>query len=149
VVALIKANKADDKAAVIPADTLINDYINENYGSVLWIKSTDDLRGAHNKNNLDNLVVPDLQPRVKLVARYETDIKRLHLILKPFRQWCAKQRLNFDSVVTEIENRYGGQKTRIRLGKGTKMDLPPVTVLSLDFSDLKRPEDAETDGRAA
>lgn len=139
VVALIKANKADATEAIIPIDVLINDYINENYGNVLWIKSTDDLRGAHNKSGLDNLVIPDLQPRTKLVARYETDLKRLHLPMRPFKQWCTRQRLNFDTVVKQIEEKLGGQKTRIRIGKGTKMDLPPVTVLSMDFADIKMP----------
>ena len=136
VVDLINSNKKDDVEAEVSVDSLINDFVHEHYGSILWIKSTDDLRGGHNGNGLDSLVVPEMQPKVKLVARYETDVKRLYIVVRPFKAWCAKQRLNYDSVVENMCDKYDGKKVKIRMCKGTKMSLPAATVLALDCSSL-------------
>jgi hypothetical protein len=136
VVQLIKTNKVDDVDADVSVDSLINDFVHEHYGSILWIKSTEDLRGGQNGNGLDSLVVPEMQPKVKLVARYETDVKKLYIVMRPFKAWCAKQRLNYDSVVERMCEKYDGKKVKIRMCKGTKMSLPPATVLSLDCSSL-------------
>jgi hypothetical protein len=102
VVQLINENKKNDVDADVSVDSLINDFVHEHYGSILWIKSTDDLRGGQNNNGLDSLVVPEMQPKVKLVARYETDVKKLYIVMRPFKAWCAKQRLNYDSVVEKM-----------------------------------------------
>jgi hypothetical protein len=140
IVELIKANKADAKGSVVSIDTLINDFVHENYGSILWIKSTEDLRGGKNSNGLDSLVVPEMQPRATLVARYETDIKKLYIALKPLKVWCTKQRLNYDSVVKQMAEKYGAQKIKIRMSKGTKLNLPTASVIAIDCSSLDLPE---------
>jgi len=140
VVELIKDNLKASVAAKVSVDTLLNDFVNEHYGSILWIKSTEDNRGAANNNGLDALVVPEQQPRVKLVARYETDLKRLFIVLRPFKEWCTKQRLNYDSVMMELSEKYDGKKAKIRLGKGTKMSLPSTTVLQLECGSFDMPE---------
>ena len=59
----------DDVGASV-SETIVN-YIYENYNNLLWIESTEDLRG-NNGNGLDQLVRPETLPRGKLVARYET-----------------------------------------------------------------------------
>jgi hypothetical protein len=143
VVALINDNKAQDLDATVSVETLINDFISENYGGVLWIKSTDDLRGLHNRSGLDQLVVPEMQPRVKLVARYETDIRRLHIPTRPLKHWCAKQRLNYDSVEKAVIERLRGVKNKVRMGRGTKLDLPAVVALSMDFDYVGRSEGSD------
>jgi hypothetical protein len=139
IVDLINANKTDAKGSAVSIDTLINDFVNEHYGSILWIKSTEDLRGGNN-NGLDSLVVPEMQPRATLVARYETDIKKLYIALKPLKVWCAKQRLNYDSVVNQLAEKYGAQKIKIRMSKGTKLNLPTASVVAIDCSSLDLPE---------
>lgn len=139
IVELIKANKADATGSVVSIDTLINDFVNEHYGNILWIKSTEDLRGA-NGNGLDSLVVPEMQPRTQLVARYETDIKKLYIALKPLRNWCTKQRLNYDSVTNQLAEKFDAKKVKIRMGKGTKMNLPATTVLAINCDKLDLPE---------
>jgi hypothetical protein len=140
IVDLINSNKADAKSSVVSVDTIINDFVHENYGSILWIKSTEDLRGGKNSNGLDNLVVPEMQPRATLVARYETDIKKLYIALKPLKTWCIKQRLNYDSVVKQMAEKYGAQKVKIRMSKGTKLNLPTASVIAIDCSGLDLPE---------
>ena len=140
VVQLINANKTDAVEAKISVEAIINDFVHEHYGSILWIKSTDDLRGLANGNGLDSLVVPEMQPKMKLVARYETDVKFLYITMRSFKVWCTKQRLNYDSVVSELGEKMGARKQKIRMSKGTKLNLPAATVLSIDCASLDLPE---------
>lgn len=148
VVDLINGNKKDTAEAKISVEALINDFVHENYGSILWIKSTDDLRGSHNSNGLDSLVVPDMQPRVKLVARYETDVKMLYIVTKALKVWCVKQKLNYDSVVMDLGEKLGAHKHKMRMCKGTKMNLPPATVLAVDCSSMDLPESSDGGDKA-
>ena len=143
VVQLVKSNMLASAAQQISVETLITDYVSEHYGNILWIKSTDDLRTL-NGNGLDNLVVPDQQPRGQLVARYETDLKRLFLLPKPLREWCHKNRLNYDSVVAEATKELNAERRKVRLSKGTKMNLPPADCLIMDCSSLDMPDSTDT-----
>jgi hypothetical protein len=148
VVKLIDDNKRGTAEAKVSVEALINDFVHENYGSILWIKSTDDLRGAHNSSGLDSLVVPEMQPRVKLVARYETDVKMLYIVMKALKVWCAKQRLNYDSVVMELGEKMGARKHKMRMCKGTKMNLPAATVLAVDCASMDLPETPDGGSKA-
>tara|TARA_R110002153_G_scaffold134370_1_gene283690 strand:- start:218 stop:3019 length:2802 start_codon:yes stop_codon:yes gene_type:complete len=133
VVRLLKENKngVNDMNSSV-TDTL-NDYIHENWGSILKIKSTDDLR-KQNDNGLDNLVIPELDPKIRLVGRYETDIKRVYLIPKPLKAWCGRQQINYGSFVQDLKDKFGGKTVKMRLTKGTPTQLPPTTVISVDCS---------------
>ena len=111
-------------------DTL-NDYINEHWGNILMIKSTDDLR-KDNGNGLDQLIVPEASPRMKLVARYETDIKRIYLVPKPLKEWCIKHQVNYSSFRDDLIKKLNGRSGVVRLGKGTHMNMPPTGVLIVD-----------------
>jgi hypothetical protein len=140
VVQLINDNKNSAVEAKISVEAIVNDFVHEHYGSILWIKSTDDLRGMGNGNGLDSLVVPEMQPKMRLVARYETDVKVLYIVMRSFKVWCTKQRLNYDSVISELGEKMGGRKQKMRMSKGTKMNLPAATVLSIDCTSLDLPE---------
>ena len=140
VVKLINDNRRATVEAKISVEALINDFVHENYGSILWIKSTDDLRGAHNSNGLDSLVVPEMQPKFRLVARYETDVKMMYIVMKALKVWCVKQRLNYDSVVMELAEKMNARKQKMRMCKGTKMNLPAATVLAIDCASMDLPE---------
>jgi hypothetical protein len=116
-------------------DTILNNYLAENYNNILRIKSTDDARNA--KDDIDVLIIPDSVPRISLVARYEYDVKKLFLMIKPFKDWCSKQQLNF----LTIESQLAAGKTRAvrekkRMGKGTRMSLSSDYVLALDCSEF-------------
>ena len=136
---LIRANKRAALESVVSIDTMVNDYVNDNYGSILWIKSTEDNRGANN-NGLDNLAVPEHQPRMKFVARYETDTKYLFLMPKPLRAWCAKSRINYDSFIKDAMDKLNGRKAKVRLSKGTKLNLPATDVIILECASMDLPE---------
>lgn len=114
------------------ADTL-NDYIHEHWGSILKIKSSDDLR-KNQGNGMDDLVIPELDPKVRLVGRYETDLKRAYLIPKPLKAWCGRQQINYGSFIQELKDSFGAKTTKVRLTKGTTTVLPLTHVLFVDCS---------------
>jgi hypothetical protein len=138
VVRLLKENKKSVSEMGASVEQVLNDYIMEHYGNVLWIKSTDDLRKLNETNilanGLDSLVVPDAVPKVKFVARYETDIKRMYLLPKPLKEWCGKQQINYAGFVEDLVEKLKGKRTKMRLSKGTQMRLPPTNVIVVNFS---------------
>lgn len=135
VIELISANRRAALEAQSTIESVITEYVTEHYGEVLWIKNAQG-DGLDNGNGLDNLVVPDMLPRGKLVARYETDTKLLYLVLTPFKKWCTKRRLNQDSALKEAVAKFRGRRTKMRICRGTKLKLPSVDVLELDCSNL-------------
>ena len=110
-------------------EEVINDYIHEHWSKVLWIKSTDDRRGS---NDTATLVVPEALPRNELVARYETDLKRAYLLPKHLKKWCIAQQINYTSFIQDLKEKLNGRKGKMRLSKGTHMDLPPTHVVIID-----------------
>ena len=114
----------------ISVEETLNDYIHEHWSNVLWIKSTDDLRSP----STSELVIPEALPKGKLVARYETDLKRAYLIPKPLREWCGKQQINYASFINDLKSKMGAKSSKIRLSKGTHMNLPLTHVIVVDCS---------------
>jgi hypothetical protein len=131
-VATLAENKATVSDMGTSAQEILNNYVHEKWQNILWIKSTQDLRGTPNNNGLDELVVPESQPRGQLVARYETDIKRLYLLPKPLKLWCGDQQINFGSFMDELTKGMQAERGKMRLGKGTHMNLPPANVIIVD-----------------
>lgn len=116
------------------ADTL-NEYINENWNNILKLKSTDDLRkhnGKGTNNGLETLVVPTAQPRQHLIARYETDTKIIFLLPKPLRDWCIAQQISYSGLIQEMEAGMGAVRKKVRLAKGTNLNLPPTEAIIVD-----------------
>lgn len=117
------------KSMDVDAETTLTNYLAENYNNVLRIKSTEDARTV-GKNDLDHLVIPDATPRISLLVRYEYDVKMLFLYMKPLKEWCAKQQINYEGFVDALKR--GRTKAKIdkkRMGKGTRMSLPAADVL--------------------
>jgi hypothetical protein len=137
-VKMIEENKRRDVEATFNVENVVNEYVSENYSNILWIKSTDDRRGsAEPVAGIDSLVVPDHEPRGRLVGRYETDLKMLYLLPKPLRAWCAKQQLNYESVLAAMVTKMHGQRRKVRISKGTKLNLPPTDAIIVDCSALE------------
>jgi len=135
VVDLIVENKKGYVEAAPKIDSILTEFITEHYGEVLWIRGDEAGIGANN-NGLDNLVVPEMLPRGKLAARYETDTKMLFIVLRPFKLWCSKRRFNFDSILVEATKSFKAQKKRVRISRGTKMNLPPVDAIEIPCEGL-------------
>ena len=143
---MLKLNQNAVSDMSLSAQDILNDYINEHWNNVLWIKSTDDLRKGQG-GPLDSLIVPEASPRGKLVARYETDIKRAYLLPKPLRDWCVDQQINYGSLLQDLTEQMNAKKIKIRLSKGTHMQLPPAQVLAVDCA-LDVPEDVQSSEEA-
>ena len=119
----------------------LNNYLSENYNNMLKIDSTEDLRGSRNNNGLDQLVPIGASPRGHLVARYEPDTKLLFLRIKPFKEWCIDQQINYQSVVDDLRDKLGAKRVKKRLTKGTDFNLPPDWVLEMEFSEMEGDSD--------
>ena len=130
---LIEENRVSLNSINKSTTDTLNEYVNENWNNILKLKSTDDLRvSGANLSGLETLVVPTAQPRYHLVARYETDTKIICLLPKPLKEWCVKQHINFASLTAEMEAGLGAVRKKMRLGKGTNLNLPPTNAIVID-----------------
>jgi hypothetical protein len=117
----------------VNVEAQLTDYIAEHYNNMLRIKSTDDARNT--AGSLDRIIVPDGIPRGQFVARYEYDVKKLYLLIKPLKAWCGKQQINYAGFVDGLKvASTKAIKAKVRLGKGTHINMPPTDVLVLDCS---------------
>ena len=114
-------------------DDVINEYIAEKWNNILRIKSTQDLRGNADPD-VDELVIPDSVPHGSFVARYETDVGRLFLLPKPLKAWCARGQLNYGALVEGLGKNYEVKSVTMRIGKGTKIKLPPTKMLLVNMN---------------
>ena len=117
-----------------------NNYLSENYNNLLKIESTQDLRGK-NDNGLDQLVPITATPRGFLVARYEPETKLLFLDIKPFREWCIDQQINYASLVDDLKDKLNAKRMKKRLTNGSDFNLPPDWVLEMKFEELDEGND--------
>ena len=129
---LLKSNKYSVNDMSISIEDTLNDYIHEHWSNVLWIKSTDDVRAG--ADGVTDLVIPESLARGQLVARYETDLKKVYLLPIPLKKWCGEQQINYSSFVQDLITKLGGKRIKSRLSKGTKMNLPPTGVIVVDCS---------------
>ena len=143
VIRLLKENKAAANDMISSTADVLNDFVHEHWGSILKIRSTDDLRKGHD-NGMDELVIPDFDPRVRLVGRYETDVKKLYIVPKVLKAWCVKLQINYSSLLQDFKDNYNGKTMKIRLTKGTPTQMPPSHVLCVDCSNVELEEDAQT-----
>ena len=130
---VIVENKGQAAAMEVTLDQTLNEYLAENYSSILRIKSTADARSS--LAGVDSLVQPELTPRGQLVARYETDTKKLFLVPKPFRKWCGKQQINYAQFTADMKNKMGATQESVRLAKGTLFKINPMMVWVVDFKE--------------
>lgn len=118
----------------VSTDELLTTYLAENYNNILRIRSTDDARTGE---DLDVFVVPDGTPRFTYVARYEYDIKKMYLMPKPLKDWCVKNQHNYQAMTQGFkEGKTHAIMKKIRMGKGTRMNLPPMNVWVLNFTEF-------------
>ena len=129
---ILKANKAASADMSTDPMDLVTAYTYQNLGRILQIKSTIDRRSKESGNGIDELVVPDQQPRTAdIVGRYETDLHVLYLLPSPFKAWLAEQQVNYNSVVAELKTKYNAKRSKVRLTKGTKMHMNVVDVIEV------------------
>lgn len=126
---------------------LITNYIMEHWGSFIWIRSTEDGRSVNN-NGLDQLVVPEQNPRQQLRGRYETDTKKLYLVPMPLKRWCADNQISYASLNEDLMTEMKGIRIRARIAKGTNFKFPSTEVLVI-YMDADLDELIPTDAQAS
>ena len=125
---MIRENRRAALAMGSTTQETFNEFIYEHMANMLQITSTTDLRGG---GGMEQLAVPNMQPKGALIVRYETDTKRAFVITKNLRAWCIKQQINYNSFRKELIKTMDGNVTKIRLSKGTALDMPPTNVISV------------------
>jgi hypothetical protein len=116
-------------------EATLNDYLAEHYSGILRIKSTDDARKAA---SFETIIQPaEAMHSSKFVARYEYDMKKLYLLPKPLKEWCGKQQINYAGFIDGLKTgRTKATKVKMRLSKGTHMNLPPADVVVVDCTEF-------------
>jgi hypothetical protein len=57
------------------------------------------------------------------------------------KEWCGKQQINYASFINDLTAKLGATKKKMRLSRGTHMNLPPTWVIIVDCS-IEYEEDA-------
>jgi hypothetical protein len=129
---ILAHNKSASAEMSLDPMDLVTQYTYQNLGRILQIKSTLDRRKKGSENGIDELVVPDQNPRTAdIIGRYETDLHTLYLLPNPFKEWLAERQVNYNSVVAELRKTYNAEKVKVRLTKGTKLQMPVADVIKL------------------
>lgn len=123
------ADYIDDTSDAI---SIIARFWADNIGNQLIIKSTET---AHS-NGLDQHLTPEQAPRGTLVARLETDTKLMFIRVDAFRKWCADHHINYTSFRTQCKTELGATARKMRLGKGTHLDVGSVNTIVIDSTKL-------------
>ena len=135
--------KGEIEAMSGTVEDLLASYLSENYNNVLRIRSTDD---ARSNDQLEHLIIPDATPRITLAVRYEYDVKKMYLLPKPLKQWCVRNQHNYSAFINGLrEGNTRAVYKKIRMGKGTNMNLPSADVWVLDCSEFQDDELAVVD----
>ena len=54
---------------------------------------------------------------------------------KPFRAWCGEQQINYTALISDMMEKLGAVKMKMRISKGTQLNLPPTDVIVVQFSE--------------
>jgi len=140
-VARLRIMKLIDSSLDIDIHDLIKNYYFEKQGQIIRIKSTQDGRHKDDSGLTDTFVNPEKLPHYAWVGRYEYDIKRLYLLIKPFKDWLRRGKHSPGQVEEEITKHMLGVKRKVHLGKGTTVNIGSVYVLCLEFDAGDEDED--------
>jgi hypothetical protein len=127
----LKMLKIEMKEMMIDIHDLVGQYYQAHVRNILRIRSTDDARGDPVKENILN--PQQDRPMYKWVGRHETDINRLYLLPTPFKEWCISKGHHFSAISQLVEIHMNGKKKKVRLGKGTNLDISPQHCWIMDF----------------
>ena len=127
---LIRA-KSEIEDTAPSVSNIVADFAREHWGNILKIKSTDDAR-----EEVAALVVPENNPRMRLVGRYETDTKLLFIPTKDFKAFLTDQFLTYSSTVKGLKEEMGATQKSVRLTKGTSLNLPAQYCLVVKMEGL-------------
>tara|TARA_R110000823_G_scaffold52350_1_gene129543 strand:+ start:2728 stop:5613 length:2886 start_codon:yes stop_codon:yes gene_type:complete len=116
----------------IDIEDIISNFLTDHPRGILRVKSTDDARDPE----IENIIDPRAgdTPLYRWAARVEYDINKLYIVPKVLKAWCVKHQHHYSAIRELIFAKLNGKATKMRLGKGTKMVLPPSHVIECSWS---------------
>jgi len=128
----LQQSKADIKDMDMDIADIIGQYYADNVRGILRIHGAD---GSFADDVNNAFVSPDAMPINKWVGRHEFNNRKLYLLPSPFKTWCTRQQLDFASVKDKLKTEFGAKTVKLRLGRGTKINLPLQHVIELTWDD--------------
>jgi hypothetical protein len=113
---LIRA-KEEVEGAKPNVSNVIADFARAHWGNILKIKSTEDARE-------EDLIVPEQNPRNKIIGRYETDTKLMFIPTKELKDYLVDRFIHYASTVKMLKDEMGAVLKVVRVTKGTSLNLP-------------------------
>jgi hypothetical protein len=133
-VKLGKRNLTAVEEMSVSVQELISEFMLDNIGKIIRIKSTEDLR-KNNSNGLDEHVIPDMMPAHELAGRYETDVHKFYIRPNKLREWCGTRQVNYGQLTSDMKSKMGAVNKKVRITKGTPMVLDSAPVWVIDYHD--------------
>ena len=121
--------RLENKPPVTTHASVIGEYWSEHRRNTLVINDQADKRTGVE-------MLPILEPQGELIIRMEPDTRKLFIISKKLRTWCAEHQITIKDVLSSLTNDgiYVGTVKK-RMAKGTKISgIPPVDVFVFDCS---------------
>ena len=121
--------RLENKPPVTTHASVIGEYWSEHRRNTLVINDQADKRTGVE-------MLPILEPQGELIIRMEPDTRKLFIISKKLRTWCAEHQITIKDVLASLTNDgvYVGTVKK-RMAKGTKISgIPPVDVFVFDCS---------------
>ena len=129
VVAEFGQMRTETKPPATTHSSVIGEYWSEHRRNTLVINDQADKRTGVE-------MLPILEPQGELIIRMEPDTRRLFIISKKLRAWCAEHQITIKDVLTSLtkDGIYVGTVKK-RMAKGTKISgIPPVDAFVFDCS---------------
>jgi len=129
---LVKETRIRTREYMFDADDYLGGFLQRHFNEILVINGNKDKRTGLEHS-------PIKEPRGPLTARYEPDTKMLYIVVKSYRDDCAKNFTNFDESLTPYRKSKALLETKKkRMTAGTLANTQaPVTALCFDTSKLE------------
>jgi len=128
----LREKKHEVKDMDIDIGDLVAQFYNDNVRGILRLQSMGEIEDPEMKNILTP-IMSDSLPMYKWVGRHEYDVNKLYILPRPFKNWCVSQGHHYSAVRDLIFAQLNGSTNTIRLGRGTKLNLPPQRVIELSW----------------
>ena len=124
-VIMLRTTKGDTKLTMVDGASAVGAFVMANINNILLV------RDNPSENGLPN--APIREPRGELLIRYELDTKRLFIVQKKFKEWCAKNQVSYYDTVSTLRNSgVSVESVKKRMAKGTLMAAPPINAILID-----------------
>ena len=109
---------------------VVGDFLNRHINSTLVVENSSDKRKSSHMPT-----IPTLEPKGKLINRYEPDTGKLFITAKHFKNDCVELQLNYQDILSKLKHQgiFLGTEAK-RMSKGMKIVSSGVHALVFDCS---------------